>query len=381
VILQHSKNESSPKKIKEIPMKSCYAWTRPATVLAALCMLAGCGGQKEEAVPIVRPVITMLTPETGVSRPRTFSGTAKASVESVLSFRVPGEITALPVKLGQSVRESEMIAQLDHTDYELQEKQAEAQVAEAEAYLEQARNEFERMRQLYEANNISKSTLDNQQAMFKSALAQREAASKGLELARQQLEYCTLRSPVDGVIASIPVELHQTVQAGATVATLSAGEKIEVEFGVPEVLIADITVGLPAEVRFEAVPGEVFAGRVSEVGVDLTASSTYPVRLELQDSDSRIRPGMIAEAVLTFRPADTDAIYVPPVAVIGEPGGKRHVWIFNEGNGVVEKRGVKVGALTTDGLQIVEGLQPGEHLVIRGVHQLHEGMRVRLMND
>ncbi|MFH0880312.1 MAG: efflux RND transporter periplasmic adaptor subunit [Lentisphaerota bacterium] len=354
-----------------------------ASLMTTLTLLIPGCAQKEQAIPeVIRPVVTMtaVAPEAG--RQRTFSGMAKASVETYLSFRISGEIRELPIKSGMTVKTGGLIAQLDTTDCELQVKQNEAQVAQAEAQLEQAKSEYERIRQLYESQSVSKSVLDGQQASFKSSQASRDAAQKGLELARQQLDYCTLRAPVEGLIDSVPFEAHQTISAGQTIAVMTSGDELEVDLGIPEALISKVHVGDSATVTFDAVAGEVFEAIVSEVSVRPGDSGAYPVNLKLLKPDSRIRPGMVAEATFSFESAGAAGVMViPPAAVVPTPQGERFIWIVNPATETVTQRTVKVGALTSAGLEILEGLKPGEQLVIRGVHRLEDGMKVKLLTQ
>jgi len=349
-------------------------------LLAGALVVPGCTREATEGEPVVRPVRTMVVEDAGGSRKRPFSGVARAAVETILSFRVGGKIVDLPVKIGTAVQAGDLIARLDTTDYQLQVKQLEAQFAQAEAQFKQARAEYERVRLLYESENASKSDLDNGRAAYESASAQRDAITKSLELAQQQLGYCTLTAPIDGAIASKPVEVHQTVQAGAPIATLSSGDEMEMEIGIPEALIMNVQVGDEAEVSFEALPGQVFEAEISEVGVE-PSGSTYPVKLVMKEGDERIRAGMTGEALLSFRSAFEHVFYVPPVAVVGAPGGARYLWVFDETRGTVRKQDVEVGSLTSDGLEILSGLEAGDRIVIRGVNRVEPGMKVRLMDE
>ena len=352
-----------------------------ALLAGAAVFIPSCSQPEQAPVEAIRPVVTMLVPEPGAGRVRRFSGTARAALQTPLSFRVGGEIIELPAKRGQPVAEGDLIARVDSRDYELQVKQSEAQLAQAEAQLEQVRANYERTRQLYETQSVSKSDLDSQEAAYKSAAAQRDSAQKGLELARQQLEYCALKAPVAGSIASVPVELHQTVAAGQTIADLSSGDEMELEVGIPESLIGEIKTGQPAEVSFEAIPNARFEGRISEVGIAGSGSSAYPVKVKLLKSDSRIRLGMVGEASFSFAAAGRPALYIPAEAVAPGAGGQRFVWVFNPATETVARREVKIGALTSEGLEISEGLKPGERIVTRGVNRVSEGLKVRLMNE
>ncbi len=351
-----------------------------ARTVALTALVGGCAKKTVEQKAVIRPVVTYTVQAPEAGRVRVFSGTARAGVQTPISFRVGGEIMELPARMGMQVKAGDLIAKLDPKDYELQVKQNEAQLAQAEAQFEQAKANYERTRQLYETKSVSKSELDGQEASFKSAAAQVQSALKGLELSRQQLGYCTLMAPIAGSLDQVPVEVHQTVSAGQTIAMLSAGDNIDVSIGIPEALVSRVNVGDTAQVKFDAIPDAQFTARVSEVSTAAGESRAYPVKIRIVGKDERIRPGMVASATFSFKGDTGDsAITVPPVAVVPLPDGRRFVWVYAADQGTVTRRFVQVGSLTSEGLQIMEGLQPGEVIIIRGVHRLEEGMKVKLL--
>ena len=361
-------------------MKQMIRYAVAGAIALASLGMNSCARKSAEEKEIIRPVFTMEVSEPAV-RQRTFSGTAKSSIATPLAFRVGGKILKIPAKSGLRVKAGDLIARLDSRDYDLQVQQSRAQLAQAAAQLKQSKAEYARVRRQYEANILSKSALDGQQAGYMSALASRNASQKGLEMVLQQLAYCALSAPLAGVIASVSVEVHQTVAAGQTVVTLTAGDNMEIQLGLPEALIGSVSLGVPAWVTFDAVPGARLAGRVSEVGVATDASGTYPVEVRLLEKDARVRPGMVGEATFSFQRAGGGGLIVIPAAVVvPAPSGKRYVWVYQPDSRTVTKRMVKIGALTSEGLQISTGLKPGEVIVTRGVHQLAEGMKVRLLD-
>lgn len=265
---------------------------------------------------------------TAGGRARSFSGVARAGIESTLSFRVPGTIDELPVRLGDRVRARQLIARLDPVDYELQVKETEAALSQARAEARNADAGLRRVRGLYENDNAFRADLDAAVANAASANAQVEWVSKHLELALRQVDYTRLQAPVAGAIAELRVEVNENVGRGQAVAVLSSDGAPEVELAVPEGVITQIAEGDTVSVRFDALAGRTFEGVVTEVGVSATIlATTFPVSVRLPDADRDVRPGMAADVTFVFDADDaTERFFVPPEAV-GEDREGRFVFV------------------------------------------------------
>ena len=335
-----------------------------------------------EQPEIIRPVRYAKVYSTGGTRTRTFSGVAKAGIESDLSFKVPGTVQQVAVKVGDSVRKSTVIAALDREDYEIQVQQARASLRQGTAQRQKAAADYERIRALYENNNASKSDLDAARAAFESTRASVEAAEKQLELAELQLSYTRLLAPSDGSIASVDIDANENVQPGQRVVMLTAGSDIEVEVAIPEILISQIEKGSSVAVTFDAVPGTTYPAVVREVGVASTAfATTFPVTVRLAQRASNIRSGMAAEVSFRFESADRrERILVPSVAVAEDRQG-RFLYVVQPVSGdtaIVHRVGVQIGELTDAGLEVFTGLTDGDLVVTAGVSRIQDGQKVRL---
>ncbi len=367
------------------------------TVGLAVLPIAGCG-DGEAAPDVLRPVRTQQVFSTGGVRVRSFSGSARSGTESRLSFRVAGAIVELPVRVGDSVGAGQLIARLDAEDYRLAMREAEAGLAQARAQAQNAESNYERVRDLYEADNASRADLDAALASFQSTEASVRASEQRLELARQQLSYTRLTAPVAGAVAAVPVEVNENVRAGQIVIYLNSGTDLEVEVGVPEVLISQVAEGDLTEVTFDALPDRAFQARVAEVGVAATGTATtYPVTVVLSDRDPDLRSGMAAEVAFRFESGQGVELFIVPSVAVGEDREGRFVYVVEHdedretepeaetegeqdaepGVGVIRRRAVRVGEMTTEGIEILEGLSDGEHLVVAGVSRIEDGLRVR----
>lgn len=176
--------------------------------------------------------------------------------------------------------------------------------------------------------------------------------------------------------------MNENVNAGQLVALLTSGGDPEVEVAIPEVYIANMAKGDAVRVTFDAMPGQAFDAVVSEVGVAAGAATTFPVRVRLAGNEAQIRSGMAANVAFTFGSQDAADRIVAPLHAVGEDRQGRFVFVVEpqgEGVGVVRRRPVRVGELDPEGLEILEGLTPGERLVTAGVKRLEDGREVKFL--
>ncbi len=355
---------------------------------AGVCVLAlglwvGCGGESPVPEP-VRPVKYAEVRPASAVRSQRFSGTAKAGIEAKLSFRTGGLIEAIDVKAGDRVETGQRMAALDNRDAVLAYQRAKAALENARVQKANAQSSLTRVRQLYQADNVSLAEYEQAKTGFAAATSSYESAGKSLDLQERQLRYNEIYAPVAGIVSAVRYEVNEVIQAGAPLVELSAGEDIEMEVGVPEGYIALIETGVPVRVRFSALPGVDFAARVREIPYALDASSTYPVRVRLDAPSPSIRPGMAGEVEFRFGTGGPSDPLVVPVKAVGEDAQGRYVFVIegvDNGLGTIRRRPVRIGGLVADGFVVEEGLAEGELVATAGLGSLMNGMKVRLLEE
>lgn len=349
----------------------------------ALLLLISCSRKQDEAAELIRPVRYERVFATGGMRIRTFSGTAQAGLESKLSFKVPGTVERVTAKVGDEVEKGQVLARLDDSDYRLQVEEAEAALAQAQAQHRNAKSIYERTQALYERRNASKQDLDGARAAYESAAAQVQSIGKRLELAGLRAGYTRLTAPFDGAVAAVRVEENENVATGTPVIVLNAGGRPEVDISVPEALIAQVKAGSAVTVNFDAVPGKTFEATVTEVGVAPTGfATTFPVTVRLNRPAGEVRPGIVAEVAFRFETAGTQERVVVPLEAVGEDREGRFVFIVEpagDGLGLARRRMVTVGELTSEGLEILDGVEEGELVITAGVSFIVDGQKVKLL--
>lgn len=353
-------------------------------ILTTMLVLAlvGCGKKdevKEEKV-VLRPVKYQVIEKVSSNLNREFPGTIQAEKESKLSFRVGGTIDKKFAKLGDEIQKGQILAELDKIDYEIKYQVSLASLEQSKANLIKAQADFERYQKLYFNDNVSKADYDSSLANFKSAKAQVTAAEKQSDYDNLQLNYTKLVSPANGIIAAETSEENETVAAGTAVYTLSLDGDLEVEFFVPESLIAQIYQGESILVDTDSAKG--MEAIVTQVGrVSTGFGRTFPVKAELKAPTTDIKSGMTATVNLDFKFSDKDVIIVPLNSVITDTSGETFVYILESvanGEGTVTKATVEVGTVTTKGLEIVSGLDNGDLIVTAGMSKIVIGEKVEV---
>ena len=351
--------------------------------------------QVEKEIPI-RPVKFTTLKKTGVADNRSFTGTAKSKEEAKLSFRVAGTVTEILVKVGDRVRTGQLIATLDPEDYQVALKQVEAVESgsranqkSAEANYIAAKSSYQRIKKLYENNSVPLSQFEQAKAQYDAAKSNYEAAQfntdaskEQIQSAQNQVSYTKLTAPFSGIISSKHVEENELVNSGTPIITLSSEDDLEVQVGVPEVLISHVSNGMTTKIQFSTMPDILFEGKVAEVGFSPGNSSTYPVTVDLLTENKDIRPGMPATVIfeLSSEEERRNKLLVP-AASVGEDDKGRFVFLLEEqgeNRAVAKKQYVEIEHLHTEGFEIKSGLQEGQMIATAGLNILLEGDVVRL---
>ena len=281
---------------------------------AVLVILLSACAKPEAPAPLPPTVyVTPVRNETSADF-RTLSGTVRPRIESDLSFRVGGKVTARLVDLGQSVRAGQTLAQLDPADYALGVAASVEQLKLAQVDAAQAASDAARFKRLLVDGSVGAAEVERQQARADAAVARSNQAKHQLDLARNRVGYATLTAPFDGIVTALRLEAGQTVADGNVVMTLAKPEELEVVVDVPESLAAGLR-SQQAWARFEssvfytsqqvaaATPTE-FNLKLRELAPSAAAARTFRARYALPLAKGGaglkdLRMGMTATVRLT----------------------------------------------------------------------------------
>lgn len=348
-------------------------------------LLIGCGNdqavtQQEQ----LRPVRYVLVEGGDIANKHTMSGISQAGQEARLSFKVGGTVNRLNAKVGDQLKAGQVIASLDRALYELEVQKAHAVLAQAEAGARNAKASYSRTRALYENRNASRNDFDATRAASDSARAQVKSAKKTLEISRLNLSYTRLKATSACLVSAVNAEVNENIHAGQDIVKVTCGNEAEVLINVAESMIAHLKKGMKADVRFSAFAQDSFTGEVSEVGIASESGTTFAVTVRLQQRPIDFRSGLAADVSFQFQQAKRvggKPVFMLPALSVNQDDEGSFVFVVEGsaevGVGVIRRRGVSIGLLTQQGIEVYEGLVAGEKVVTAGVSVIHDGFRVK----
>ncbi len=351
----------------------------PAGVLALTCalgLLAGCG--KEEAkVEAAVPVHAVRVSTQADAARVTWSGEVRARFETTLAFRVGGKIIERSAQIGQTVKRGEVLARLDPQDLNLQTQAVGAQIAAAQTELAQQTDDLARYQTLLKQGFISQAEYDRRRNTVDIARSRVDELRSYQRSTRNQAAYAALASDENGVVTSIDAERGQVVAAGQPVLRVAQLGYKDVVITVPENRLADLRQARDLQVLLWARPEHPYRGELREVSpVADPGTRTYTAKIAVLDADEEMRLGMTARVEAQTRNAQG---LVLPLSALYRSGDQTAVWVVDAKTQTVHLANVKATALQGEQVGVTEGLQGGETVVTAGVHKLHPGQKVRVV--
>ena len=335
----------------------------------------------------VRAVKTLVISEASKANSRQISGVVKTANESELSFRVGGRVASVNVKRGSSVTKGQVLATLEKREYHLSLKEAQANLESARADLAEKKEAFRRQQNLKKKDFVSQAAVDKAQAAFQNTINSASIALTHLKTAQNNLKDTTLRAPFSGKIAKRLIEPFVELPSGKTAFQLQSKDGYKIEVLMPETLIRDVNYGDVVSVRFPTLKKIIAGGTISEIGAKAESGNAFPVRIQLAKTPADIRSGMTAQVTFNFGQASGTSVYLIPVSaldlrvpekVLDNPKEQAKVFIFNQKKQIVEKRMVSIRDIRGNKLEVIEGLNTGDVLIVAGVPFLSEGQKVKL---
>ena len=360
-------------------------------ILCMLLALAAC--KEEETAPgaPIRGLKTHLVAESKDSTVRRFPAVLEPTSLSMLSFEVSGKLGSVVLEVGQRVDAGETLLTLDKTTFQTQLDNAEAGIAAARAAAGNAADNLVRQEKLFQQGTTTKVSLNNAKTEAIASSARLDQATKARDSARETLEKTEMVSPIDGIINSVEAVSFSTVATGAPMVSLYAPDEFEISFSVNFDTVSQLVVGTPTTVRLADLPSVSLSAVVSELGARADTVSSFPVVLQLQETDPVLKAGMAVEVAIELPLAAERGFTLPLSALLkkGQIGvqpddpdgpGRARVYVYDATTETVTEREIEIGGVRENAVIVVDGLELGERVASAGVSFLRDGMQVNLLD-
>jgi len=329
------------------------------------------------------------------------SGYVVAQRKAAVASKITGRLIALSVEEGSRVRAGEIIARLEADDTRAARDQAaanlgtvRARTASTRAELNDATKNYQRKTELLRRDVISRAEFDSAEARYLSARASVAAAEAtqtageaALRAASVSLDYSLIRAPFDAVvltknadIGDIVTPLGAAANAKAAVVTIADLNSLQVEADVAESNMELVKTGQPCEIQLDALPDTRFRGTVHMIvpTADRT-KATILVKVRFLDPDPRILPEMSAKVAFLSRPPRPDEERLR-TAVSASALARRNgrLLAFRIEGDRVREVPVKSGESFGDLVEVLDGLKPGDRVVLNPAARLRDGSRIQI---
>jgi membrane fusion protein (multidrug efflux system) len=299
-------------------------------------------------------------------------GTVTAVQGVSVSADLPGIVSKIAFESGSTVREGDVLVELDT-------KQERAQLAAIEAERDLARLNFERLDGLVKEGAVSKAEYDQ------AAAEQKQTEAKVNEI-RATIQRKTIRAPFSGTLGIRQVNLGQYLSAGDPVVPLQSLNPVYVNFGVPQQHAARIRIGGTVRISISEPPTTRFEGRITarDAKVD-EATRNIQIQATVANPRSVLQPGMFVQTEVPLG-ASQSVVPLPASAINHAPYGDSVYIVANmkdQKGGTykgVRQQFVKVEGARGDQVGVVSGVKPGDEVVTSGVFKLRNGVAIQINN-
>jgi len=306
-------------------------------------------------------------------------GRLYADRKVVISAEVPGIIKKYMADRGDEVASGALLVQIQPIDYRLALEEAESNLAAADVHLSVAEKAFARFRKLLPQQVISQDNFDKVEAEFKAARAQRDQAATGVKIARERLEKTRITAPFDGLVAERTVEIGQMVNTGTPLITLLDLNRVRVKIYLAEKDFVHVDRRDPVEVSVVAFPDRSFGGSVGRIDIESDPmTNTFGVEILIDNRNHLLKAGLTARTRMTTQ-IHRDTLLIPQSALLFREKGPEVFAV--DGNGIADERSVILGQTHGDRIRVLDGLSPGDRLVIKGQNYLRRGDRVQITTE
>ena len=358
--------------------------TKITTLILSTLFLISCGGEKKNEIATETPIAVKVsgTTENDNSPFVTASGKIESQNSANVSTRMMGYVTKVHVKMGQKVRQGQLLVSINNTDLQAKKAQVDASILQATAGFNNAKKDYERFKTLFSQQSASQKELDDMTSRYEMAKAGLEGAKQMRNEVMAQFSYANITAPFSGDVTNTFVKEGDMANPGMPLVSVEGNGLMQVMAMVSEGDITSIKNGMPVTVLVKSSNQEL-KGKVSEVSGSATnTGGQYLVKINLDKTDKNILSGMFVnvqfpiekpKAKTETETTKSDKILVPESALVtqGQLTG-----IYTVSNNVAILRWIRTGKSFGNQVEVLSGLSADEKYIVSAEGKLYNGVKV-----
>lgn len=347
------------------------------SIIIACAAIGGASATFLQAAPVTVTTVT----RGAVQEILEASGSATAERRSSLSARTAGLVSAVKVDAGSRVKAGEVLLELDEALAKLALERAREAMKVTEGELAELRRLSDEARSLVKTGGIPKTEAEARLAALNVKLATVRQLEVDVKERIEMINRHRVVAPFGGVISAKLTEVGEWVETGVAVLDLVEVDVVRFDVQIPQERFADLEMDTVAKVKLDSVPGEEFSAKIlAKVPVKDPVARTFLLRLEVDAPPNVMAPGVSGRAIFQIQKAG-NALQILRDAMVRQPDGGVMAWVV-EGSGK-EKRAVakaiRIRDTLTAQVEVLEGLEEGQKVVLRGNETLREGQDIEIL--
>lgn len=368
-------------------MNKFKKWIIPAVILAilVLLMIAVLVSNKRKIdkantrvdrtqIPVSVNIAEVATGT--LNRSVSYPAFIQPSEEAMVYAQASGMISSLPIELGKQVKKGEVIGKMDTRILELNLKNATVNLRSATVNKEKMHQDYLRAKDLFdnqaglEVNMLTaKNSYDNASNTYDNAVIQ-------VDLIRQQIDNANIVAPIGGIISMHKVKQGEFINPGTPIATISNISTVKTTVYLDQQMSYHITKGMLAEVTTPLFGERTFSGKVIYTSPVADANHNYQVDLQIVNAAGGLLKGG-TDVQVTFNMLTLKQTMLIPASAVMTDAKVPYVFVADEGK--AKARNIKTGMIQNDRVEILDGLKPGERVIINGQINLKEGSNINII--
>lgn len=294
-----------------------------------------------------------------------YVGIVEESVSVPVSFLINGLVEKVYVTEGQKVKQGQLLAELDNSNYKSMYEMSLSKQKQAE-------DAYNRLSDLYKKGSLP-------EIKFIEIQTGLDQARSATQITLKNLGDCKLYAPMDGIIGSRSIEPGMSILPAVTVFKLVKIDKVFVKVSIPENEISKINTGQQAQISVTALGNEQYAGKIQEKGVMASPiSHTYDIKIALSNPEGHLMPGMVCKVAL-YNNTSSDKVVVPANVIQMDKYGQKYLFVADPNTNKVKIKYVKVSFPYGNGVIVTSGLVVGDQLITEGYQKVSENSLIQIV--